>query len=322
MKMHTRIKILNRSKRVASLHREYSIATYNVGMGLYSQDFGFFMDGGTKAQADSIEKVNFNNDGIISNLLKINPDFLMIEETAVNCTASHYVNQLELLKKNFETYDIAFGQNSDTPYLFFPPIKPFGRMKTGLTTLSRFNIERATRIGLPIENSITKIFDLDRCYTKSIIKLKHHKKLVLFTIHPSAYTSDETIADKQIRILMRDMRRERKKGNYVIAGGDWNRDLYGDSWKYFVDKNPNLNWTKNFNKRVLPKNFSIVNCINKRKPIPSSRNADGPYHKKQAQMVIDGFIVSDNIKIKKAKVIDLQFKYSDHNPVYMTFSLQ
>lgn len=318
---YTTIEVDDKNNLVATTNKEYGLVTYNIGMGIYSQDFGFFMDGGTKGRADSIDKVNANNDGIISNLLKLNPDFLMIEETAVDCSASYHVNQLQLLKDNFSSYDVAFGQNWDSPYLAVPPFSAFGKAKTGLTTLSKYNIEEASRVGLPVEEKITKIVDLDRCYTKSIVSLDNNKKLVLFVIHPSAYTSDGVTAYKQIEILMNDMQQEYAKGNYVIAGGDWNRDLYGDSWQYFVDENPNLEWTRNFDKSALPEHFSIVDCIDDDNPVPSSRNADGPLNDKQAQMVIDGFIVSDNVTITSAEVIDLQFLYSDHNPVYMTFAL-
>ena len=319
---HTTIEVDDRSSLKATTSQDYSIVTYNVGMGIYSQDFGFFMDGGTKGKADSIKDVNFNNEGIINYLQKENPDFIMIEETAEDCTCSYHVNQLQLLKDTFAKYDVAFGQNWDSPYLAVPPLKPFGKAKTGLTTLSKYNIENAERIGLPIEDKITKIVDLDRCYTKSVVSLDKDAKLILFVIHPSAYTSDGVTAYKQIEILLNDMEQEYKNGNYVIAGGDWNRDLYGDSWKYFVDKNPDLEWTRNFDKSALPKHFSIVDCIDDNNPIPSSRNADGPYNENQSQMVIDGFIISDNVVVNEAKVIDLKFLYSDHNPVYMNFWLK
>ena len=56
--------------------------------------------------------------------------------------------------------------------------------------------------------------------------------------------------------------------------------------------------------------------------MPSCRNADGPYHKGQYVLTIDGFLVTDNIKVNRSDVIDTQFKYSDHNPVDMTFVLK
>ena len=56
--------------------------------------------------------------------------------------------------------------------------------------------------------------------------------------------------------------------------------------------------------------------------MPSCRNADGPYHEGQYVLTIDGFLVSPNVTVGEAKVIDTGFRYSDHNPVSMRFSLQ
>ena len=68
-------------------------------------------------------------------------------------------------------------------------------------------------------------------------------------------------------------------------------------------------------------NLSMVAPFNEKKPVPSCRNADGPYNDKQFVLTVDGFIVSDNVTVSGSDVYDLGFKYSDHNPVYMTFKL-
>lgn len=38
-------------------------------------------------------------------------------------------------------------------------------------------------------------------------------------------------------------------------------------------------------------------------------------------LVIDGFIVSDNVTVKEVENIDTGFEFTDHNPVKMTFVL-
>lgn len=65
----------------------------------------------------------------------------------------------------------------------------------------------------------------------------------------------------------------------------------------------------------------MVAPFNEEKPVPSCRNADGPYNDNQFVLTVDGFIVSDNVTVSGSDVYDLEFKYSDHNPVYMTFKL-
>ena len=54
---------------------------------------------------------------------------------------------------------------------------------------------------------------------------------------------------------------------------------------------------------------------------PSCRVADGPYTPDQFVLTLDGFIVSDNVRVVANEVIDTGFAYSDHNPVSLTFEL-
>ncbi len=51
------------------------------------------------------------------------------------------------------------------------------------------------------------------------------------------------------------------------------------------------------------------------------RNCDVPYGDDCFTVIVDGFIVSDNVKPTYAEVLDTQFKYSDHNPGIMKFKL-
>ena len=124
-----------------------------------------------------------------------------------------------------------FAQNYDSPFLFYPITQPHGSAKSGLLTFSSAPILSAERVELPIESGFTKFLDLDRCYSKNRIPLSNGAELVLYNLHLSAYTSDGTIATEQLKLLLDDMQQEYGKGNYCIAGGDFNKDLLGDSSK-------------------------------------------------------------------------------------------
>ena len=56
--------------------------------------------------------------------------------------------------------------------------------------------------------------------------------------------------------------------------------------------------------------------------MPSCRNADQPYSESDFVVTVDGFLVSDNVTVEDALVLDTGFKWSDHNPVYMDFVLE
>ena len=51
------------------------------------------------------------------------------------------------------------------------------------------------------------------------------------------------------------------------------------------------------------------------------RVAEAPYNPQQFVLTIDGFIVSDNVRVISTQVDDTGFAYSDHNPVEVVFEL-
>ena len=149
------------------------------------------------------------------------------------------------------------------------------------------------------------------------------RELVLYNLHLSAYTSDGTIATEQLSLLLRDMQREYEKGNWCVAGGDFNKDLLGDSAQYFGAADQAYSWAQPIPDETFD-GFAVrlVAPLDEQNPVPSCRNADGPYHEGQYVLTVDGFMVSANVTVEQADVIDTGFESSDHNPVQMTFRLE
>ena len=114
------------------------------------------------------------------------------------------------------------------------------------------------------------------------------------------------------------MTAEYEKGNYIIAGGDFNKDLLIDSSKYFGVSGEDYTWAQAFPTDLLEgKGFSLVAPSN----APTCRNADAPYSDGQFVLTVDGFIVSDNVTVKSCETLDTDFRFSDHDPAAMTFIL-
>jgi len=312
-----------------SVGTPYRIVSYNIGFGAYSADYGFFMDGGTESRARSAEAVMRNIGGAVDAIAAREPDLMLIQEVDTDGTRSYHIDEAALLRDLLTPRyaDTAlwfdFAQNYDSPYLMYPLSAPHGANKAGVMTFSAFPISSALRRSLPIEEGFTKLLDLDRCYSVSRIGVEGGGELVLYNLHLSAYTSDGTIANEQLRLLLTDMQGEYGKGNWCIAGGDFNKDLLGDSSVYFGASDIKYTWAQ----PIPPETFDgvdirLVAPLDKEKPVPSCRNADGPYHEGQYVLTIDGFLVSPNVDVTEANVVDTGFAYSDHNPVQMEFTLQ
>ncbi|MBR0508091.1 MAG: endonuclease/exonuclease/phosphatase family protein [Clostridia bacterium] len=301
---------------------EYKIVSYNIGFGAYEDDFGFFMDGGDRAWAWSKERLDKNLNNIAKLLADQKADLYLVQEVDIGSTRSYHFDEREYLIPALNGFAYTFAQNYDSPFLFYPITQPHGSAKSGLLTFSSAPIREAERVELPIESGLTKLLDLDRCYSKNRIPLSNGKELVLYNLHLSAYTSDGTIATEQLKNLIGDMQAEYQNGNYCIAGGDFNKDLLGDSSKYFGKSDKEYTWAQPIPEETFDGfNVRLVAPIDEANPVASCRNADGPYHPGQYKLTVDGFMVTDNVEVIKADVIDVAFRYSDHNPVEMLFKL-
>ncbi|MCR5009341.1 MAG: endonuclease/exonuclease/phosphatase family protein [Clostridia bacterium] len=307
----------------AGTGKTYRIVSWNIGFGAYEDDYGFFMDGGTQSWAWSKERLDTNLKNISDLLAKQKADLYLIQEVDFDATRSYHFDEREYLVKDLGDQNYTFAQNYDSPFLMYPLTQPHGKSRAGLMTFSRFVIDSAVRRELPIETGFTKFLDLDRCYSANRIPMDNGKELVLYNFHLSAYTSDGKIANEQLKLLLADIQEEYKKGNYCIAGGDFNKDILGDSSKYFGKSDIEYTWAQPIPEGTFDGyNVKLESPLNEASPVPSCRNADGPYKPGQYVLTIDGFMVTDNIEVVGSDVIDTQFKYSDHNPVYMKFILK
>ena len=319
------LSVQNPKAEKAETEKEYRLVSFNIGFGAYEQDFGFFMDGGNRAWAWSKERLNTNLEKINAFLAKEEAEFFLIQEVDFDSTRTYHVDERPGIAAALSSKTYTFAQNWDSAFLFAPPTQPHGSARTGIMTFSDFHIESSIRRALPLETGIMKIVDLDRCYSVNRIPLENGKELVLYNTHLSAYTSDGKIAEEQLRMMVADMQAEYDKGNFCIAGGDLNKDLSGDAVKYFGTSAGDYTWAQPIPESIfLGSNVKLVFPYDEAKKTPSCRNADGPWtHDPLTQYVltVDGFMVTDNVEVLKADVIDTDFMFSDHNPVELSFIL-
>lgn len=320
---HLALKIDGTAENVLCAGKPQSIVSWNLGFGAYSADYSFFMDGGKESRARSEAAVYENIGGAIEKIQDLNADFMLLQEIDIDATRSHHIDQSALIQNAFPTNDGTVAVNYDSAYLFYPLTEPHGASKSGLMTMSKFDIESAVRHSLPVETGFMKFLDLDRCYSVSRIPVDNGRELCLYNLHLSAYTSDGIIAMEQLELLLSDMQTELDAGNYVIAGGDFNKDLPGNSPELFGVSGENCTWAQPLPHEMIPKGFGLVDTVDPDFPVPSCRNADKPYVPGESFVVtVDGFIVSENVSVISARVENEGFAVSDHNPVVMEFVLE
>ena len=305
--------------------KEMTITSYNIGFGAYSDDYTFFMDGGKESWAFSKDAVYENIDGAMGVIEEQKPDIALFQEVDYDGTRSYHVDEVALVQEDMwelGQYAALFAQNYDSPFLMYPITQPHGANKAGIMTFSKAEMFDGIRRSLPIEEGLSKVLDLDRCYSKVRVQVDNGQQLVIYNMHLSAYTSKAETAEIQLSMVIQDMQEEYDKGNYCIAGGDFNRDLLGNSPEIFHTAKLEDNWAQPVNMSLFTDDITLVAPFQEADMIASCRNPDKPYEEGDFVVTVDGFIVSANVEVTYANVIDAGFKYSDHNPVIMKFVLK
>lgn len=290
---------------------EITVLTYNTGYAGLSRDEDFFMDGGTKVKPGSRELVEGNLAGISSVLKEQDADIYFLQEVDVNSSRTYHINEQTEYEKAL-AMDGMFACNFKCDFVPYP-LPPIGKVTSGLVTMTGFKTTQATRISLPESFSWpVKTCNLKRCMLEVRIPLQNtDQELVMINFHLEAYDSGEgKIA--QSRMLAEKLEEEYRKGNYVIAGGDFNQTFEG------MDKYPihsSEYWMPGvIGSGEIPDGFSFAVSDN----VPTCRLLNAPYsgnYEDSQVYVLDGFIVSDNIEVKSVENIDTDFTYTDHQPV-------
>ena len=309
-------KLIQKNKNVKTLDVKdsLSITSYNIGYCNDSADSDFFMDGGRRTRIESLNLVERNMKGITENLKNADSDINIIQEVDQNSKRGYHLNQVKYFCNEFEGSGY-FAKNFSVKYIPYPIPDTIGRVESGLLTINPYKVTKARRHSLPVSFSYpVRICQMKRCLLEERIKLKGTKKeLVLINLHLEAYDSGEGKA-AQAKILSTLMKEEYKKGNYVIAGGDYNQ-LFpnADNKKYPIkDKKHYVPGT--MDRKSFPKDWTFAVDDS----VPTSRLLNEEYNPESENTqyyVIDGFILSPNVKLEKIKTIDTGFNFSDHNPV-------
>lgn len=298
---------------------EYLIMTYNIGFGAYTEDFSFFMDGGKSSWAEDKDSVLASVSAMADLITEADPDFIFLQEVDRDGTRTYHVDELEVLNRFLKGYYYDFAQNYDSPFLFFPPWHPHGTNVAGLVTYSRGEITDTIRRSFPISESFSKFLDMDRCYSISRIPVENGKYLCLYNVHLSAYGSNDEIREGQLSMLFDDMQADYRKGNYVICGGDFNHNLKEGAQENAPE------WAYPFPRETLPEGFQMaIDGVKGKEDIShnSCRSAETPYDEETTYTVtLDGFIVSDNVRVNYYQNMDWGYEFSDHDPVLMQFIL-
>lgn len=313
------VNIENNQEEELALDEEYSVLIFNLGYGGLDKDQEFFMDGGVSSRGESEEQVTSNIQAMIDFLSNENLDFMLLQEVDIRSARSYDINQYELLQNEFQNYGSTFAFNYQAIWVPVPLLNPMGHANSGLVTLSKYTMHQGLRRELRGQESWPVILaDLDRSLLETRISVGNGRDLVLVNLHLSAYDEGGLLREQQVEHLLELIEEVYTRNDYVILGGDWNQLLGRMQLNDpdFIEQWPD--WLVPIAKSLEDTGYrwGIDESI------MTVRDIGAPYEPGETfETVIDGFLVSPNIKIIEVSGHDLGFEHSDHNPVTLRFEL-
>ena len=298
----------------------FRIVSWNIGYAALGENADFFMDGGTMVRGEKIEGVLKNLDGIERTIDTLQPDILFIQEIDRGSSRSRMVNEYKRITEHLSAYQNSFANNYKVAYVPYP-VPPLGKVDSGVATYTAYAVREAQRVQLPIPFSWpVRAINLKRCLLISRVPIEgSDKELVLVNLHLEAYDDGEGKL-AQTKMLAELLDAEAEKGNYVIAGGDFNQIFSSADESAFPIKEGN--WQAG---KIDVAQFHADWQFLMDETVPSCRLLNEPYKGADPDTfqyyLIDGFIVSGNIRVDELATQDLGFVNSDHNPVLLQLTL-
>lgn len=294
--------------------KDLTIYTWNIGYAGLGEDSDFFMDGGSMVNPPdgAVEK---NLSAIQEFISENEADAWLLQEIDICSNRTEYTNELTAISEVYAgSYALAYNYKcAFVPY----PLPPIGKIESGIATFTSGKVTaEPERIALPCPFSWpVSTANLKRCLLVTRLAVADSdKELVLVNLHLEAY-DDGSGKIAQTKQLMEFLQQEYEKGNYVIAGGDFNQ-----SFPAALDTYPILanSWLPGLmEESALPEGFSYAYDLS----TATCRLLDRAYDANSQLYVLDGFIVSPNVQVEKVETVDLSFRNSDHNPVKLQVTL-
>ena len=305
-----------------------SLLSWNVGYGGLGAEEDFYYNRGDffwttlgrdRASQEHVEQYVAGQQLVLANTAS---DFFLLQEIDTASRRSYYTNQLAQVREARPGYTVYYAPNFRAKRVPLPLLQPwahYGRVESGLVSLTAFRPDSAARIQLPGEFSWpTRLFQLDRCALRQVFPTAWGKDLVVYNVHLSAYDTDGSLRRQQMAYLRELLVADAAADRYVIVGGDWNQLPPGFNW---FSLNPTVERTQ------LPPTIGFDYAPPGWQwaydpATPTVRNTGAPYDAHRSERsLIDFFLVSPAVRIRQLKTIGQDFRFSDHQPVYLEAEL-
>lgn len=313
---------VNRSTRpdTISVSDTIHLFSWNIGYAGLDSAMDFFYDGGTQVRPSYSS--SYNNLKSISNLIHSSTgftDFFLLQEIDIKARRSYNMNQVDTIGATLPGYQTFFAKNYSVKWVPLPVTEPMGGVESGICLYSKYKAISSDRYSYPVNFSWPlKVFMLDRCFLVTRFHLSNGKQLLIINTHNSAFDSGGELRKAELSFFKDYLVSEYLKGNYVIAGGDFNQCPMG----YKPSPQDSLFDREDFH--TIPDSlFGPDWHFVYEHGVYTNRRVIAPYNPSTTkQTLIDFFITSPNVTTVEAKTVNLHYENSDHNPIVASFIMR
>lgn len=276
-------------------------------------------------EAPTPEDMAFSLDEVARVIRDEQPDVVLLQELDDGAKASDYQNQLKLLQERLTDLYPCSAHAFDWKADFVPDPHIFGSVGRQLATLSRFRIEHAERLQLPVQpaNLISRQFQPKDALLATTLPLSDGGQLVVFNTHLDRATQPDDTLQAQVTAVAKVLDKHESHGTPWLIGGDFNLLPLGQYRRlpteqrtpYSADSALHVLWDKY---PMIPTN-NEASGIDRAKWLthyPNDPGLNGP------DRTVDYLFYSPKIKRVEATVRqDDTLRISDHLPVIARFLL-
>lgn len=283
------------------------------------------IDGSGPDDRPTREDMAFSLDEVARVIRDEQPDLLLLQDLDEEAKSSDYQNQLVLLQERLvDLYPCstqAFTWKAD----FVPNRHIFGSVGRKIVTLSRFQIEHAERLQLPVaeSNLISRQFQPKPAMLVSYLPLNDGGQLVAINTQLDAPTLNNSNLRRQMQATAAVVDKYESQGTPWVIGGNFNLLPIGQFLRlpaelrlgYSADSELHLLWEKY---PMLPSNPEATGIDRERwlTHVPNNPDAEGP------DRTLDYLFYSPKLQRVKGYVRQQDTQaISDHLPVVGRFLL-
>lgn len=276
-------------------------------------------------EAPTADDMAFSLDEVARVIRDEQPDIVLLQELDDGAKASDYQNQLKLLQERVADLYPCSAHAFDWKADFIPDPHIFGSVGRQLATLSRYEIEHAERLQLPVSevNLISRQFKPKNALLLTYLPLSDGGQMAVLNTHLDRATQPDETLQAQVSAVAKVLDKFESRGTPWLIGGDFNLLPLGQYQRlpseqrtpYSSDSALHVLWDKY---PMIPTNNEASGIDRARwlTHYPNDTNVSGP------DRTVDFLFYSPRIKRVEARVRqDDTLRISDHLPVIARFLL-